>query len=43
MSIIGANDLFHNPKDRGVEAVDLKVIERFASAFAMVTKSLAGA
>jgi hypothetical protein len=43
MSIIGANDLFHNPKDRGPEAVDLKMIERFASAFAAVTKSLAGA
>ena len=41
MSIIGANDLFHNPKDRGPEAVDLKMIERFASAFSMVTKSLA--
>jgi hypothetical protein len=43
MSIIGANDLFHNPKDRGPDAVDLKAIERFISAFAIVTKSLAGA
>jgi hypothetical protein len=43
VSIIGENDLFHNPKDRGPEAVDLKVIERFANAFAMLTKSLAGA
>jgi hypothetical protein len=43
MSMIGANDLFHNPKDRGPDAVDLKAIERFTSAFAMVTKSLAGA
>jgi hypothetical protein len=41
MSIIGSNDLFHNPKDRGPEAVDLKAVERFAIALAMVTKSLA--
>jgi hypothetical protein len=43
MSIIGSNELFHNPKDRGPEAVDLDVIERFANAFAMVTKLLASA
>jgi hypothetical protein len=43
MSIIGNNDLFHNTNDRGADAVDLKVIERFASAFAMVATSLAGA
>jgi hypothetical protein len=42
VSIIGTNEFFHNPKDRGPEAVDLKVIERFASAVAMVAKSLAG-
>ena len=36
ISIIGNNDLFHNTIDRGVDAVDLNVIERFASAFAMV-------
>ena len=41
VSIIGNNDLFHNTKDRWPEAVDVKTIERFASAFAMVTKSLA--
>ena len=41
MSIIGNNDLFHNTKDRWPEAVDVKTIERFASAFAMGTKSLA--
>ena len=41
MSIIGSNDLFHNPRDRGPEAVDLKAVERFASALAMVAKSLA--
>src|SRR5262249_20404811 len=43
ISIIGDNDLFHNTSDRGANAVDLKVIERFAGAFAMVTRSLAGA
>jgi hypothetical protein len=40
-SIIGNNDLFHNTIDRGAEAVDLNVIERFASAFATVATSLA--
>ncbi len=30
VSIIGNNDLFHNTIDRGVDAVDLNVIERFA-------------
>jgi hypothetical protein len=43
ISIIGKNDLFHNTSDRGPEAVDLKAIERFASAFAAVAKSLASA
>jgi hypothetical protein len=43
ISIIGNNDLFHNASDRGVDAVDLNVIERFARAFAMVTTSLASA
>ena len=43
MSIIGNNDLFHNTNDRGADAVDLKVIEHFASAFAMVATSLASA
>ena len=43
ISIIGDNDLFHNTSDRGPEAVDLKILERFARAFAMVTTSLAGA
>jgi hypothetical protein len=43
ISIIGNNDLFHNMSDRGVEAVDLNVIERFAKAFAMITTSLASA
>ena len=41
--IIGNNDLFHNASDRGADVVDLKVIERFASAFATVATSLASA
>ena len=43
VSIIGNNDLFHNTSDRGADAVDLEVIERFASAFATVATTLAGA
>jgi hypothetical protein len=43
ISIIGDNDLFHNTNDRGPEAVDIKIIECFARAFAMVTTSLAAA
>ena len=43
ISIIGNNDLFHNTNDRGADAVDLKVIERFANAFAMAATSLASA
>src|SRR5262249_27471264 len=43
ISIIGNNDLFHNTRDQGADVVDLKAIERFASAFAMVTTSLADA
>jgi hypothetical protein len=43
VSIIGDNDLFHNMSDRGADAVDLNVIERFARAFTMVTTSLASA
>ena len=30
ISIIGKNDLFHSPDDRGPDVVDLDVIERFA-------------
>jgi hypothetical protein len=40
ISVIGDNDLFHNTIDRDVDAVDLKVIERFAGAFATVATSL---
>ena len=42
ISIIGNNALFHNESDRGADAVDLGVIERFAAAFARVATSLAG-
>jgi len=41
ISIIGNNDLFHNASDRGADAVDVKIIERFAKAFAMVARLLA--
>jgi hypothetical protein len=41
VSIIGKNDLFHNPSDQGPDVVDLNVIERFARAFALVATSLA--
>jgi hypothetical protein len=41
VSIIGNNDLFHNTSDRGADTVDLKVIERFAGAFAAIAISLA--
>jgi hypothetical protein len=43
ISVIGHNELFHNPSDRGPDVIDLKVIERFASAFAIVVTSLADA
>jgi hypothetical protein len=42
-AIIGFNDLYHNQMDRGGDVVDLNAIERFAGAFAMMAKSLAGA
>jgi hypothetical protein len=41
ISLIGYNELFHNPKDRWPEAVDLRVIVDFASTVAIVTKTLA--
>jgi hypothetical protein len=43
MSVIGDNALFHNPADRGPEAVDPSVIARFVEAFAAIAKSLAEA
>jgi hypothetical protein len=42
ISIIGNNDLFHNESDRGADAVDVRIIERFATAFGMVARLLAG-
>ena len=41
ISLIGSNDLFHNPADQGPDVVDLAVIERFAVALASVATSLA--
>jgi hypothetical protein len=41
ISIIGNNELFHNMSDRGADAVELKAIEGFAAAFAVVATSLA--
>jgi hypothetical protein len=43
MSIIGSNALFHNPADRGPEAVDPSVIARFVAVFTPIAKTLAGA
>jgi hypothetical protein len=43
ISVIGRNDLFHNPGDRGADVIDLDVIERFARAFATVATSLGSA
>jgi hypothetical protein len=42
VSIIGKNDLFHSPDDRGPNVVDLSVVERFVKAFATVATLLAG-
>jgi hypothetical protein len=41
ISIIGSNDLFHNPADRGPDVIDLDIIERFAKVFTSVAASLA--
>jgi len=43
MSIIGRSALFHNPADRGADAVDPNAIARFATAFIGIAKALAGA
>jgi hypothetical protein len=40
VSVIGANALFHNPADRGVDAVDVAVIARFTRVFAEVARAL---
>jgi hypothetical protein len=43
MSLIGDNALFHNPADRGSEAVDPSVIARFVAVLTPIAKSLADA
>jgi hypothetical protein len=43
MSMIGANAIFHNPADRGPDAVDLGVIAGFVAVLTPVAKSLAEA
>jgi hypothetical protein len=40
LSVIGSNALFHNPLDRGANAVDLAVIARFTKTFATVAEVL---
>jgi len=41
VSLIGRNALFHNPADRGPEAIDAAVISRFVDALAAVARGLA--
>ena len=41
LSVIGGNALFHNPADRGPEAVDIAAIARFAGAFTGIAGGLA--
>ena len=43
VSVIGRNALFHNPADRGPQAIDAGVIDRFADVFAGVAMTLARA
>jgi len=43
MSIIGRNALFHNPADRGPQAVDVDAIARFAAVFTGIAETLAAA
>jgi hypothetical protein len=43
VSVIGSNALFHNPEDRGVQAVDLGAIARFTRVFAAVAETLIAA
>ncbi len=40
VSVIGTNALFHDPEDRGPNAVDVRVIARFTKAFAVVADAL---
>jgi hypothetical protein len=41
VSVIGANALFHNPDDRGVQAVNVATVAQFISAFAETARLLA--
>lgn len=41
MSVIGRNALFHNPADRGPDAIDPSAIARFAAAFTRIARTLA--
>jgi hypothetical protein len=41
ISIIGKNNLFHNPDDGGPDVIDTDVIARFATVFAGVATALA--
>ena len=41
VSVIGRNALFHNPADRGPEAIDPKVISNFADVSIQIARSLA--
>ncbi|MBZ5604254.1 MAG: hypothetical protein LAO79_18285 [Acidobacteriia bacterium] len=43
MSLIGRNALFHNPADRGPDAIDANIIARFAAMFTEVARQLAAA
>ena len=40
VSVIGSNALFHNPADRGVDVVDVRMIARFTKVFAAVARRL---
>jgi len=42
VSAIGSNALFHNPNDRGPEAIDPPAIARFSAAFLTMVRSIAG-
>ena len=42
VSVIGRNALFHNPADRGPEAIDANAISRFVDTFVQVARVLAG-
>jgi len=43
VSIIGSSALFHNPDDRGPEAINPDAIARFAQAFTALARQLANA